>query len=59
MKYAILTNHGFLMRDDIEAATYDTAEEAMKHMVPGYQIVPISEESYLCKKINAGSADES
>jgi len=42
MKYVIMTNpNGFQLKDDGTIADYQTSEEAMKHMGPGDQIIPI------------------
>jgi hypothetical protein len=40
MKYCIVTSQGFQMNGD-EAAVYDSQREAMDHMGPGDQMVPI------------------
>ena len=42
MKYAIMTATGFQMSGP-EAAVYNSQEEALKHMGPGDQLVPLDE----------------
>lgn len=42
MLYAVLTSTGFQMRGS-EAATYKDQDEAMEHMGPGDQLVPMPE----------------
>ena len=46
MLYTVITATGFQMDDATGGvAQYATAQEAMKHMGPGDQIIPISDEA--------------
>jgi len=57
MQYAIITATGFQMSGP-EAALYDSAEEAGKHMSPGDQIVPVVESAEVVKFTDVNDGDE-